>query len=115
MAEPRWIVLIEEETNKQQQGRKIYDPSLGTTYASEEEARQAAWHLANNHRPQHPMSPKSRTVVHHDDYEYTVIVQGATKSFHFTVRVGVAYVGLPGAPPEQGPGSPHYRTTGPEW
>lgn len=96
--EPRWVAMIEED--QRQYGRKIVPRSLEATYADEEQARQAAWNLAHNHRPQHPMSPKSRTVVHHDDYNFTVVVRGATQTFHFRVQVGLAYSDLPGEPPE---------------
>lgn len=89
--EPRWVAMIEEDTNRQQNGRQVLGESLDTTFATEDEARMAAWDLAHGHQPQNPWSEKGRTVVHHDDFTYTVVVHGATQNFHFRVQFGLVY------------------------
>jgi hypothetical protein len=88
---PRWVAMIEEDTNRQQNGRQIVESSLATTYGTEDEARAAAWDLAHHHNPRHPWTDRGRTVVHHDDFTYTVLVHGATQGFHFRVQVGLVY------------------------
>jgi hypothetical protein len=98
--EPRWVAMIEEETNRQQNGRQILESSLARSFSTEDEARAAAWDLAHRHRPQHPWNEQGRTVVQHDHITYTVVVRGATRSFHFRVQVGLVHPqGEP--PPEQ--------------
>jgi hypothetical protein len=83
----RWVILIEETAGSGQAMR--WNASLGDSYYPDREtARRAALSCARGYSPRHPMSPKTRSVVRHDEDSYTVIIEGATTRFHFRVSVG---------------------------
>lgn len=103
--EPYWVAMVEEETNRQNNGRQVAAWSLSRGYPDQDQARRAAWELAHGHSPRHPMSPQSRTVVSHGQDDYTVVVHGAVSAFHFRVRVGLAH---PQGGPYPGAGEPGY-------
>ena len=90
--ETHWVVLIEEESNRQQNGRQILDWTRTAVFVDQEHARAEAWRLAHTHVPQHPYRAQSRQVVRHNDDSYTVIVDGAMWTFHFRVHVGESFV-----------------------
>jgi hypothetical protein len=55
--------------------------------AMREHARAAALKLARSFQPQHPMSPRARTVFRVNDDTLVVLVQGMTKTYHFRISV----------------------------
>ncbi|MDS1269121.1 hypothetical protein RIF23_02290 [Lipingzhangella sp. LS1_29] len=89
--ETHWVVLIEEESNRQQNGRQVLDWSRKVAFTDQEDARAEAWRLAHTHVPQHPYRPQRRQVIRHSEDDYTVIVDGAMSTFHFRVQVGESF------------------------
>lgn len=55
--------------------------------ATLQEARDYAYRLAHTFGPNHPMSEQGRTAYRLNLDEFVTIVQGATRSFHFRLRL----------------------------
>ena len=88
MSHAQFAVLV-EETVGQYLGRGLTQHSL---HPDREQARHAAADLARTYQPEHPRSPRSRTVYRHDHDNYTVVVQGRTRAFYFRVQVADVFV-----------------------
>lgn len=52
------------------------------------EADRAAWDLAQRFEPHHPWNKGDRSVFKLGEGSFLVLVEGATKTFHFRVSVG---------------------------
>jgi hypothetical protein len=89
-AGPGFHLVVEQSAGSGESMRWTVDlPPLFAGH-TREEARQAALRCARKMSPRHPWSERSRTVLRLHDDAYLVIVEGATKTFHF--RVSVAQV-----------------------
>jgi hypothetical protein len=79
-----WQVLVEETVGF---GRDSYCWRVTKVRpcADRNEARQYAYQLAQEYRPEHPMSPQGRRIFQIGIDTWVVQVPGATTDFHFRV------------------------------
>jgi hypothetical protein len=82
-----FYLLVEQLTGSGEAAVWRIEPAPIPAGASRQDARAAALDLARTFRPKHPFSPRSRGVFRVDDDTLMVIVEGATKTFHFRVTV----------------------------
>jgi hypothetical protein len=82
-----YFLLVEQLTGSGESAIWRVEPMPIFAGTDREQARAAAYDLALSFRPKHPFSPSGRTVWRKDPDSLLVIVQGATKSFHFRVTV----------------------------
>lgn len=81
--ETGWAVVV-EETEGGYFGRMI---SRWSAHGDRDEARATALELARTFEPQHPWTPQRRRIFRRDTDSYTVLVEGRTRNYYFTVSV----------------------------
>jgi hypothetical protein len=84
---PGYFLLVEQLTGSGESAVWRVDPNPVFAGTDRDQARMAAYDLALSFQPRHPFSPSGRTVWRSDPDNLIVIVQGATKTFHFRVTV----------------------------
>jgi hypothetical protein len=83
--DPAWFVLVEQTAGTGQGQRwSLTEVRPSGDY---DEAVQAGRDLAFSLQPRHPMNPRRRSVFQSGDDCWTVLVEGATRSFHFRITV----------------------------
>ena len=96
MSSQGWFVVVEEQAGYAQgpYWHLVHSiPASGPEHAAE-----LACHVAVNHVPEHPMSPKNRAVFRSPDGSWLVNVEGATMNFHFRVSIAEFFGIYPGKP-----------------
>jgi hypothetical protein len=82
-----YFLVVEQLTGSGESAVWRVDPSPIPVGPTREQARAGVVQLARTFRPKHPFSEQSRAVYRVNDDSLIVVVQGATKTFHFRVSV----------------------------
>jgi hypothetical protein len=82
----RWKVLIEEQGGSGE-GRDWRLTEVRSAGVERDDAVKLAVTLAREYKPKHPWSPQKRSLYRAGDDTWLVVVQGATRNFHFRVTV----------------------------
>ncbi|NUT47765.1 MAG: hypothetical protein HOV94_10725 [Saccharothrix sp.] len=84
----QWRVIVEETVGFGRENQR-WDITLVRPCADRDEALRAAADLADNHRPEHPMSPRGRAVYRIGADTWLVRLTGLTRDYHFRVAVAL--------------------------
>ncbi|HEX2806547.1 MAG TPA: hypothetical protein VHN80_10305 [Kineosporiaceae bacterium] len=82
-----YFLVVEQLTGSGESAIWRPDPSPIPAGPTREHARAGAVQFARTFKPKHPFSQQSRTMYRVSEDSLIVVVEGATKTFHFRVSV----------------------------